>query len=395
LIVLCLNCGSSSLKFAVLDADQGRVVRRLADGEVERIGASASLGLQVEGEERSTKSVDASDIDSALRAAIQVLEEHELLRDIQAVGHRVVHGGPRLREPTWINDDTLRAIEEATELAPLHNRPALAGIASARAHLPHLPMVAVFDTAFHAGLPLRASTYALPSDLTDKYGIRRYGFHGLAHRSMLESFRALSPDLRRGRVVSLQLGSGCSATASLGGQPVDTSMGFTPLEGLIMGTRSGDIDPAVPLYLMEKENLSPQQIEAVLNKESGLLGLSGISDMRDLEEAAAASDERAKLALEVFCYRITKHIGAYMAALHGIDAVLFGGGIGERSPDVRARVCDELGWADVALDPVKNSSPIADHAQVSATGAKVEVWVMKVDEEGVMAKDVAHCLAPA
>jgi acetate kinase len=395
LIVLCLNCGSSSLKFAVLDADQGRVVRRLADGEVERIGASASLGLQVEGEERSTKSVDASDIDSALRAAIQVLEEHELLRDILAVGHRVVHGGPRLREPTWINDDTLRAIEEATELAPLHNRPALAGIASARAHLPHLPMVAVFDTAFYAGLPLRASTYALPSDLTDKYGIRRYGFHGLAHRSMLESLRALSPDLRRGRVVSLQLGSGCSATASLGGQPVDTSMGFTPLEGLIMGTRSGDIDPAVPLYLMEKENLSPQQIEAVLNKESGLLGLSGISDMRDLEEAAAASDERAKLALEVFCYRITKYIGAYMAALHGIDAVLFGGGIGERSPDVRARVCDELGWAGVALDPVKNSSPIADHAQVSATGAKVEVWVMKVDEEGVMAKDVAHCLAPA
>jgi acetate kinase len=394
LIVLCLNCGSSSLKFAVLDANRDRVVRRLAEGEVERIGATASLQLQAEGEKRDTKSVDASDIDGALAIAIQALEEHEILRDIQAAGHRVVHGGPKLKEPTRINDDALRALEEATELAPLHNRPALAGISSARSHLPDLPMVAVFDTALYAGLPPRASTYALPARLTDKYAIQRYGFHGLAHRSMLESFQLLRPDLSSGRVVSLQLGSGCSATASLGGRPIDTSMGFTPLEGLIMGTRSGDFDPAILLYLMQKENLSPQQVDGILNSESGLLGLSGVSpDLRDVEQAAAAGNERARLAIEVFCYRIIKYIGAYIAVLHGLDAILFGGGIGERSPNVRARICEELGWAHVVLDPVENGASMTGHAQVSASESRDEIWVMQVDEEGVMAQDVVRCLS--
>ena len=255
-------------------------------------------------------------------------------------------------------------------------------------------MVAVFDTAFYADLPARASTYALPARLTEKYSIQRYGFHGLAHRSMLESFRLLRPDLDSGRVISLQLGSGCSATASLGGRPMDTSMGFTPLEGLIMGSRSGDIDPAIPLYLMEKEGLSPRQMEAILNGESGLLGLSGISsDLRDVEQAAAAGNEQARLAVDVFCYRITKYVGAYIAVLHGLDAILFGGGIGERSADVRARICEELGWANVALDPTKNAGAIDGHTRVSASGSGVEVWVMQVDEEGMMAQDVVRCLS--
>jgi acetate kinase len=306
----------------------------------------------------------------------------------------VVHGGPRLRDAVLIDDSVLAAIEDATELAPLHNGPALEAIRAARLLFGDaMPMVAVFDTAFYADLPDVAREYALPQELRHRLQIRRYGFHGLAHRYMIERYRALRPNVPEPRLITLQLGNGCSATASRDGRPLDTSMGYTPAEGLIMGTRSGDIDPLLPLLMMERAGMTAEGVEVVLNKEAGLLGLSGISnDMRDL---LAAGDARADLAVRAFCYRVTKYIGAYMAVLRGADAVVFGGGIGEHSPEVREAVCEPLAWCGVALDGALNRRQQDDDWFVSSAGSSVEVLVSHVDEASVMARDAVRALEKA
>jgi acetate kinase len=392
--VLALNCGSSSLKFDVLDvAADDAAARRIASGIVDRIGDDAKASLSYAGSELE-RAGTAPDHARAFAAAMSLLDEAGLLEAIEAVGHRVVHGGARFVRPELIDDGVIGGIEAASELAPLHNKPALAAIRAARSHFGGaLHMVATFDTAFFADLPDVAATYALPRELSQRLGIRRFGFHGLAHRYMVERYRALRPGVTRPRLITLQLGNGCSATASLDGRPLDTSMGFTPLEGLIMGTRSGDLDPALPLLIAEKEGLTTQEVDALLNTRSGLLGISGRSrDMRDLEEAAGAGDANAALAVRAFCYRVTKYAGAYLAVLGGADAIVFGGGIGEHSAEVRRSVCRSLAWAGLQLDEKANSEAGSDGRRISASGSAIEAWVLQVDEAAIIARDAAACL---
>ncbi len=306
------------------------------------------------------------------------------------VVHRVVHGGRHFAAPCLIDETTERALEALVPLAPLHQPVALALLRAVRTALgPALPQIAVFDTAFFSDLPVAARHYALPMALCEQYGIRRYGFHGLAHQAMLEAW-AQHDDRARpdARVISLQLGAGCSVTASIGGRPVDTSMGFSPLEGLVMATRSGDVDPAVLLYLQREAGLSPEALETLLNRRAGLLGLSGISG--DVGALLASEAPAARLALDVYCRRIRRHVGACMAVLGGVDAILFGGGVGENVALVRARALEGLGFAGIAIDPQANAGVTGSAACISTGGAPVRVWVTPVDEAHVMARAVRH-----
>ena len=312
-----------------------------------------------------------------------------------AVAHRVVHGGEWFSAPAQLDEAVLSVIAEVAPLAPLHNEPAIAAIrASGRTLGGRTPMVAVFDTTFHRSLPPRAAIYALPRAVAERHGIRRYGFHGLAHRSMVERWSALSgTPAARARLVTLQLGNGASAAAIAQGRSVDTTMGFTPLEGLVMGTRTGDLDPAIPGYLARKEHLSLDEVDALLNDRSGLLGVSGTSsDMADLLRAEEGGDERAALAIDLFCYRARKQVGAFIAALGGADALVFGGGIGERSPAVRARICDGMTWCGLVLDHTRNTNALGCDARISGDGSKLSVWVVAVDEASVIATDALACL---
>jgi acetate kinase len=286
-----------------------------------------------------------------------------------------------------------REIESLSRLAPLHNEPALKAIQAVSSELKQAPAVAVFDTSFYADLQDHVALYALPGPLSEKYDIRRYGFHGLAHRAMIQRYQQLHPNSGSQRLITLQLGNGCSATASAAGLPVETSMGFTPLEGLIMGTRSGDLDPSIPLFLAEQEQMAPSEVEALLNRRSGLLGLSGrSSDMRDLLQAADQGLAGARLAIDAFCHRIRKYVGAYLAVLGGADAIVFGGGIGQNSPELRAQICKGFAWAGIELDAGRNNALHISEARISADGSPVETWVMDVDEAAVIAHDVQQCL---
>jgi len=294
------------------------------------------------------------------RGAVDWMFEQLEDESVDAVGHRVVHGGDRFVQPTALTPETEAAIEALSELAPLHNPPALAAIRAARAHLlPTTPMVATFDTAFHATLPAHAAQYAIDPEWAARNRIRRYGFHGVAHRSMMETYVLRTGRAIAGhRVITIHLGNGCSMTAIKNGRSVDTSMGFTPLEGLVMGTRSGDIDPAVVTYVAEREGRSAVDTVHRLNPQSGLLGVSGCSnDMRVVAQAANSGHARARLALAVFCYRVKRYLGAYLAALGGADAVLFGGGIGEHQATVRAEVCKDMAWCGLELSDERNGSP--------------------------------------
>jgi acetate kinase len=392
--VLTVNCGSSSLKFDVVEIQPGTERGRTqAQGSIERIGATPEARLAVAADERRAD-VSAPDIPAAFDVAISLLEERGLLAGIEAIGHRVVHGGSRFSRPARIDEEVLRAIEGAAALAPLHNGPALSAVRAARVRFgDSVPMVASFDTGFYAGLPDVASCYALPRELSRRLGIRRYGFHGLAHRYMVERYRQLRPEVEHPRLITLQLGNGCSATASLDGRPLDTSMGFTPLEGLIMGTRSGDLDPAIPLYLASQDGMSPGEVEALLNTESGLRGLSGgKSDMRELIAAARSGDAAADLAVRAFAYRAVKYIGAYLAVLRSADAIVFGGGIGEHSPEVREAICGRLGWAGLQLNAAVNGATSGEDRRISTDASTLECWVVHVDEAAIIAADVAECL---
>lgn len=399
--VLVLNSGSSSLKFRLLDVLDGgphgemKLGRTLISGAVKGIGGTTTLEIVTEGGAASKKTQAVPDHSTAMRWVFEHLTSPS---QIEAVGHRVVHGGERFSQSVVIDEAVLAEIEALSELAPLHNPASLAGIVGAREVLGStIPMVAVFDTAFHQTLPPCARTYALPHELAARHHIRRYGFHGIAHASLVAGYAAFTGStLVKDRLITLQLGNGCSVTAVARGKSVETSMGFTPLEGLVMGTRSGDLDPSIVSYLAHREKVEVSEVERWLNERSGLLGVSGrTNDMRELLQAAA-QDERAALAIELFCYRARKYIGAYLAVLRGAEAIVFGGGIGERSPAIRARICTGMEWCGLLLDADLNMAavdlPPGSAARISHDAAALAVYVVADDEETWIARETVRCL---
>ena len=399
--VLVLNCGSSTLKFQVIEViasrSPGRREQSLARGLIDRLGDHAVCTFALAGSLPGRETIPIPDHEEAVRQVFLWLERNPAVapRELGAVGHRVVHGGDRFRSSVLIDDEVLAAIEACNDLAPLHNPQSVSGIRAARKILgPAIPMAAVFDTSFHPTLPDYASTYAIPYELSLRHRIRRYGFHGLAHRYLsLRYGEVTQRPVEQTKIITLHLGNGCSVTAIRSGRSLETSMGFTPLEGLVMGTRSGDLDPAVVSYLARKEGLSLGEVEALLNERSGLLGISGLSgDMRELFDRSR-SDARARLAVEIFCYRARKYLGAYLAVLGGADAVIFSGGIGENAPGVRAQICEGMEWCGLRLDPELNGRVIGTEGRISSAEARLEAFVMPVDEERVIALETASLLA--
>jgi acetate kinase len=398
--ILVLNCGSSSLKFQLVetDAEAARAGsdRALAKGAVENVGGLAVLKYEVAGQKPVKETAEILEHKVAVENVLAFLThpENGVVRErseIEAVGHRVVHGGERFRASALITDDVLEGIEACFDMAPLHNPPNVRGYRAARAVLPGVPQVAVFDTSFHHTMPAEAYLYGLPYVLYQRHGIRRYGFHGTSHRFVSARTAALlgrAPDDPGLRLVTCHLGNGCSVAAIRGGRSVDTSMGFTPLEGLVMGTRSGDVDPAAVLHAMEREEIGTGEANALLNKHSGLLGISGTSnDMRALLKAEGEGDARARLAVDVFCYRLRKYIASYMGVLGGLDGLAFAGGIGENADSVRARALAGLGGLGLALDPGRNEGARGTEAEISPAGAATRVFVVPTNEELLIARD--------
>ena len=389
------------MKFHVIDTDGKAIAdatdRRLASGMIERIGGEAIVTLTSAGRQPQKSVRDIRDDAAAVEYIVSWLTSEASgvpiasVGDIEAVGHRVVHGGERFTHSTLVDDEVMRALDELIELAPLHNPHNLSGIAAARAVLgPGVPQVAVFDTAFHHSLPDTAYLYAIPYQLYRRHRVRRYGFHGTSHRYVAYRYRQLTNRTRDAtKIITLHLGNGASACAIVGGQSVDTSMGFTPLEGLVMGTRSGDLDPAILDFVSAKEGLSLRDLDSLLNKQSGLLGVSGLTaDMRELlAEEAEHGDRRARLAIDLFCYRVKKYLGAYLAAMNGADAVIFAGGIGQNAPEVRRRICTGLDWLGIQLDDARNSELVGKEGRMDAKGSRVELWVIPTDEELLIARD--------
>jgi acetate kinase len=404
MIVFVLNCGSSSVKFRVIAADPeviaGEHDRWLARGAIREIGGRALVTFQAEGGVGLRETARVPDHEAAVRRVIEWIGSlppslHGGSGGFNAIGHRVVHGGERFTESVVIDDEVTAAIEALEDLAPLHNGPSLAGIRVCRGVLGRdVPMVAVFDTAFHATLAEHAYRYAIPYDLSLRHGIRRFGFHGTSYRYVLSRYcKVTGTPPGRATIVALHLGNGSSAAAIRNGRSVDTSMGFTPLEGLVMGTRSGDVDPAIVDYLARKEKVSSGEIERWLNERSGLMGVSGHgSDMRELLEREG-DDARARLAIDVFCYRARKYVGAYLAALGGAQAVVFSGGIAESAPEVRARICEAMEWCGLELDRARNAGAVGTEARISSDAARLHAWVLPTDEELIIARDTVDCLA--
>jgi acetate kinase len=393
--ILVLNSGSSTLKFDLMDARAGGSAELIARGTVDRIGTESTLSGRISSGEQVRRDVKAKDHRAAVTLALEWLEsgrEDGPRYRAEAVGHRVVHGGDRFTAPTLLDSEVIGVLESLNELAPLHNPAALQGIKAAREALGEgVPMVAVFDTAFHSTLPEHAYTYALPHELASKHKIRRYGFHGTAHEYMLMRYSEIAgKPPREATIITLQLGNGCSATAIKDGRSVDTSMGFTPLEGLVMGTRSGDLDPSIVGYLASAAGLDIDEVERLLNEESGLLGISGRSrDMRDLLQAAE-TDPGAALAVEIFCYRVRKYIGAYLAALGGAEAVVFGGGIGENAATIRARVLQGMEWCGLRLDAAANDSLAGVQGRITTQDSTLHAYVVPVDESLLIARHTAE-----
>lgn len=386
-LILVLNCGSSSVKYTLFDMTREAEV---AAGSVERIGEDKPLLTHAWGEEECRREVEAPNHAAALMAIHDVLldpERHSQARVI-AVGHRVVHGGEAFFESTLVTPEVERTIQEFFSLAPLHNPPNLAGIRAAERFFPDVPHVAVFDTAFHQSMPEHAFMYALPYALYAEERIRRYGFHGTSHRFVAGRAAQLLGKSEGFTGVTCHLGNGCSLAAVRRGESVDTSMGLTPLEGVPMGTRSGDIDPAIIFHLAERRGMSLADINQVLQRRSGLLGLSGVSnDLREVQRAAAAGDRRAELAQAVYAYRIRKYIGAYLAALGGADAVVFTGGVGENGADMRRRIVEGLEGLGMRFDPERNAACIGCEGVISAAGSPIQLLVIPTNEELLIARD--------
>jgi acetate kinase len=409
--VLVLNCGSSSVKFQLIATDLEQISRnddrRLARGMIERVGGESVINLQGgDGVPRRTTATlrdTRAAVDFIIRWACSEqsgIKEIQSVADIHAVGHRVVHGGERFTHSVLITDEVLRGIEDCIDLAPLHNPTNIKGIVAAREVFgAGLPQAAVFDTAFHQTLPERAYLYALPYQFYRRHRVRRYGFHGTSHRYVAYRYRQLRNIPREETsVITLHLGNGCSAAAIRAGDSVDTSMGMTPLEGLVMGTRSGDIDPAIVDFISAKEGLTAQQVETMLNKQSGLIGISGLTnDMRELlDEARENDDRRARLAIEIFCYRARKYVGAYLAAMGGADAVVFTGGVGENSAEVRATICEGLEWMGLELDEARNAAHTGGREGViTRDGSRLAAYVIPTDEELLIARDTVRCVRGA
>jgi acetate kinase len=390
--VLVLNCGSSTLKFQLIQTRDSAVERKLARGVVERIGGESSFKFEIVGDPPYEGKVAAANHEEATVKVIGWLSSHPDLGSVDAVGHRVVHGGDKFKSAVRIDEDVIKILDSLCDLAPLHNPSSVSGIHAARKVLGSaVPMVAAFDTSFHQTIPDNAAIYALPYDLSTKHHLRRYGFHGLAHQYSAMRYGELTgkaPD--QINIVTLHLGNGCSACAIRNGVSIDTSMGFTPLEGLVMGTRSGDLDPALVTHLARDEGLD--EVENLLNTGSGLLGVSGISsDMRELI-AVYKENPRARLAIDVFCYRARKYLGAYLAALHGADAVVFSGGIGEHLPFIREEICGGMEWCGLILDEGQNESATGSEGRISAAQARIQAFVIPSDEEAVIARATASLL---
>ncbi len=370
--ILVINCGSSSLKYRLFDDNGQR-----AKGQIERIGQDDTTPDHTSAVQRMLEQITAADTAGRVD-----------LEDIQAIGHRVVHGGDKLTESVLIDRDVISTIDACIPLGPLHNPANLQGIRACLKLIPHAKQVAVFDTGFHQTMPDYAYTYAIPEDLRQRYGIRRYGFHGTSHlyvsREVDKELAAAGVSGRR--IVCCHLGNGSSIAAVKDGKCIDTSMGMTPSEGLMMGTRCGDIDPAALIFMMRTLNYDADRLDRVINKEGGLLAVAGMIDMRDVEDHAAAGDYRCSLALNMFCYRVLKYIGAYAAAMNGIDALAFAGGIGENSPEVRQRVCSQLSYLGVEIDAEANDIK-RTRREISAPGSKVKVWIITTDEELVIAQE--------
>ena len=388
--VLVINAGSSSIKYQLYQMPAAHI---LAKGVVERIGEEVSkLSHFYDGQTYTVES-SVKDHETGMELILSTLVSAEVgvisdVSEIGAVGHRVVHGGEEFSGSMVIDDKVIASIEKFSDLAPLHNPPNLTGIRASQANLPHAKQVACFDTAFHTTIPKVAYMYALPYDIYEDYRVRRYGFHGTSHRYVARrAAELMGKDKYDVNVITCHLGNGCSITAVKDGKSVDTSMGLTPLEGLVMGTRSGDFDPAILFYLTSK-GFSVKELDTLCNKKSGLLGISGSSnDMRNLSALAARGDERAGLAIDIFCYRIKKYIGMYTAVLGRLDAVVFTGGIGENAVKVRARVCSGLEQIGIEIDEAKNDATLGKEGQINTGESKVGVFVIPTDEEAAIAKD--------
>ena len=395
--VLVINCGSSSLKYQLIDM---ATEESLAQGLVERIGIEGSVLTQkVEGKDKYIVKEQMKDHKDAIRLVLAALVDEnngviKSMDEISAVGHRVVHGGEKYKESVVINDEVKANIEECFKLAPLHNPANMIGIKACEELMPNTPMVAVFDTAFHGTMPEDAYLYALPYELYEKHGIRKYGFHGTSHKYVSQTCaEVMGRDIKDLKIITCHLGNGASLCAVKNGVSVDTSMGFTPLEGLAMGTRCGNIDPAIVTFLMKEEGLSVDEVNDLLNKKSGVLGISGISsDFRDIEDAAFnIDDRRAKLALKIFEYKIRTTIGAYAAAMGGVDAIVFTAGVGENGPETREKCLEGLEFLGVEIDREANNVR-GKVREISKAGCKVKAFVIPTNEELVIARDTLELI---
>ncbi len=388
--ILVVNCGSSSVKYQFIDM-QGEKV--LCKGLAERVGIEGSRLVHRVNADKHVIEKPMKDHEEALKLILEVLLDPEIgvikdLSEISAVGHRVVHGAERFASSVLIDDEVMKVLEDNVHLAPLHNPPNIMGIRAVQKLLPNVPNVGVFDTAFHQSMPKKAFLYPIPYEFYEKYRIRRYGFHGTSHRYVSRrAAEILGRDYYDFKVITCHLGNGASIAAVRHGRSVDTSMGFTPLEGVVMGTRSGDIDPAIVIYMQQNLGMPVDKVYDLLNKKSGMLGLSGLSsDMRDIEEAAQNGNEVAQMALDIYIYRIAKYIGAYAAAMNGVDAIVFTAGVGENSPYIREKVCAYLGFMGVKIDKALNDVKGVERI-VSTPDSKVAVLIVPTDEELVIARD--------
>lgn len=393
--VLVINCGSSSLKYQLINSDSEEV---LAKGLCERIGIDGRLVYQKEGLDKEITEAPMPTHKEAIQMVLDALVNPKTgavksLAEIDAVGHRVVHGGEKFSDSVVITEEVIAQVEECNDLAPLHNPANIIGIRACQALMPNVPMVGVFDTAFHQTMPEKAYLYGLPYEYYEKYKVRRYGFHGTSHRFVSEeAAKMLDRPYDQTKTITCHLGNGGSVCAVRNGKSIDTTMGFTPLEGLVMGTRAGDVDAAVVTFLMEKENLTPQEMDNILNKKSGVLGISGVSsDFRDVEDASEHGNERAGMALDVFAYKVAKRIGAYAAAMNGVDAIVFTAGLGENSASTRRLICDYLGYLGVHIDSYNNSLR-GKAIEISAPDSRVRVFVIPTNEELVIARDTKELL---
>lgn len=388
--VLVINCGSSSLKYQVINSDSEEV---LAKGLCERIGIDGRLVYQPAGGEKEITDAPMPTHKEAVQMVLDALTNEKTgalksLDEIDAIGHRIVHGGEKFTSSCVITDEVISTVEECNDLAPLHNPANIIGINACRELMPNKPMVGVFDTAFHQTMPKEAFMYGVPYEYYEKYAVRKYGFHGTSHSFVSKRVaEVMGKDYSSLKTIVCHLGNGASICAVDGGKSVDTSMGLSPLEGLIMGTRSGDIDPSAIEFIANKENLDMAGILNVLNKKSGVEGISGVSsDFRDLEAAANEGNERAQLAIEMFAYRVAKYVGSYVAAMNGVDVICFTAGIGENTGFIRKKVCDRLGFLGITLDDEKNAGR-GEEIKISTDDSKVDVYVIPTNEELAIARE--------